>query len=65
MIPVPENICPAYKRQDKKAGEYMPDDLEITKAAIDDFKEIQEYMVLAKEENAERTYAKLKKSILL
>lgn len=35
--------------------------LEITKAAIDDFKEIQEYMLLAKEENAEKTYAKLKK----
>ena len=37
--------------------------LEITKAAIDDFKEIQEYMLLAKEENAEKTYAKLKKKI--
>ncbi len=37
--------------------------LEITKAAIDDFKEIQEYMLLAKEENAEKTYAKLKKNI--
>ena len=39
----------------------MPDGLEITKAAIDDFKEIQEYMLLAKEEKAEKTYAKLKK----
>ena len=38
--------------------------LEITKAAIDDFKEIQEYMVIAKEENAEKTYAKLKKKYL-
>ena len=38
--------------------------LEITKAAIDDFKEIQEYMIIAKEENAERTYAKLKKKYL-
>ena len=38
--------------------------LEITKAAIDDFKEIQEYMLLAKEENAEKTYAKLKKKYL-
>lgn len=42
----------------------MPNDLEITKAAIDDFKEIQEYMILAKEENAEKTYAKLKKKYL-
>ena len=38
--------------------------LEITKAAIDDFKEIQEYMLRAKEENAEKTYAKLKKKYL-
>lgn len=42
----------------------MPNGLEITKAAIDDFKEIQEYMLLAKEENAEKTYAKLKKKYL-
>ena len=38
----------------------MPNGLEITKAAIDDFQKIQEYMVLAKEENATKTYAKLK-----
>ena len=38
----------------------MPNNLEITKTAIEDFKEIQEYMTLAKEENAEKTYAKLK-----
>lgn len=38
--------------------------LEITKNAIDDFKEIQEYMLAAKEENAEKTYAKLKKKYL-
>ena len=38
----------------------MPNDLEIIKAAIDDFKKIQEYMALAKEENATKTYAKLK-----
>ena len=42
----------------------MPDGLEIAKAAIDDFKEIQEYMLLAKEEKAEKTYAKLKKKYL-
>ena len=34
------------------------------KAAIDDFKKIQDYMILAKEENAERTYAKLKDEYL-
>lgn len=38
--------------------------LEIAKTAIDDFKEIQEYMLIAKEENAEKTYAKLKKKYL-
>ena len=38
----------------------MPNGLEITKAAIDDFKKIQEYMALAKEQNATKTYAKLK-----
>lgn len=42
----------------------MLNGLEITKAAIDDFKEIQEYMLLAREEDAEKTYAKLKKKYL-
>lgn len=42
----------------------MPNGLEITKVAIDDFKEIQEYMFLAKKENATETYAKLKKKYL-
>lgn len=42
----------------------MPDGLEIVKAAIDDFKKIQDYMILAREENAERTYAKLKDEYL-
>ncbi|WP_300772052.1 hypothetical protein [uncultured Acetatifactor sp.] len=42
----------------------MPDGLEIMKAAIDDFKKIQDYMILAREENAERTYAKLKDEYL-
>ena len=42
----------------------MPNGLEITKAAIDDFKKIQEYMLVAKEEGATKTYAKLKKEYL-
>ena len=42
----------------------MPNGLEITKAALDDFKKIQEYMLLAKEENATKTYAKLKDEYL-
>lgn len=38
---------------------------EIMKNALDDFKDIQEYMILAKEENASRTYAKLKEQYLI
>ena len=39
----------------------MPSGIQVTKQALDDFKKIQEYMVLAKKENATETYAKLKK----
>lgn len=42
----------------------MPYGLEIAKAAIEDFKKIQEYMALAKKENATETYAKLKDEYL-
>lgn len=42
----------------------MPTNLEVTKAAIDDFKKIQKYMALAKEENAVKTYAELKDEYL-
>lgn len=42
----------------------MPNDLEIVKAAIDDFKKIQDYMIVSKEENAARTYEKLKDEYL-
>lgn len=42
----------------------MPNGLEIAKAAIDDFKKIQKYMILAKEENAVKTYAELKEEYL-
>ena len=38
---------------------------EIMKNAMDEFKNIKEYMMLAKEENAVRTYAKLKDQYLL
>lgn len=34
---------------------------EIMKNAMDEFKDIQEYMVIAREENAVKTYAKLRK----
>ena len=42
----------------------MPNGLEITKAAIEEFTEIQDYMILEKKENATETYAKLKKKYL-
>ena len=42
----------------------MPDGIEVIKAALDDFKKIQEYMLLAKKENATEKYAKLKDEYL-
>lgn len=42
----------------------MPNGLEITKVALDDFKKIQEYMLIAKEENAAKTYAKLREEYI-
>ena len=42
----------------------MPTGIEVMKAALDDFKKIQEYMLLAKKENATETYAKLKDEYL-
>lgn len=48
----------------QKAGDPMPSGIEVTKAALDDFKKIQKYMLLAKEENATKTYAELKDEYL-
>lgn len=49
----------------KIGGDIMPNtNLEITQKAMEDFKKIQEYMLLAKEENSVKTYAKLKKEYL-
>ena len=42
----------------------MPNDLEITQRAIEDFTKVQENMALAKEENATKTYANLKKDYI-
>ena len=42
----------------------MPSGIEVTKAALDDFKKIQKYMLLAKKENATETYAELKEEYL-
>lgn len=43
----------------------MPNNAEIAKTTIDDFREIQEYMTIARKENATETYAKLKKVYFL
>ena len=48
----------------QKAGDSMPNNAEIAKTTIDDFREIQRYMFLAKEENATKTYAELKKKYI-
>lgn len=45
-------------------GDTMPDGLEIIQKAIEDFTKIQENMMLAKEENAIKTYANLKKDYI-
>ncbi|MBD5451842.1 MAG: hypothetical protein HDR25_04275 [Lachnospiraceae bacterium] len=43
----------------------MPNtDLEITQKAIEDFAKVQKNMMLAKEENAVKTYANLKREYL-
>ncbi len=45
-------------------GDHMPTGVEVAKVAIDDFKKIQRYMLLAKKENATETYAELKEEYL-
>ena len=42
----------------------MPSNAEIAKDTLEQFKKIQDYMELAKEENAVKTYENLKKEYL-
>lgn len=42
----------------------MPNGLEIAQRAIEDFAKVQENMMLAREENATKTYANLKKDYI-
>ena len=42
----------------------MPTNAEIIKNAIDDFKSIQDYMAIARKENATETYAKMRDEYL-
>lgn len=44
--------------------DHMPNGLEITQRAIDDFQRIQHHMSNAKSENATKTYEDLKKDYL-
>lgn len=41
----------------------MPSGIEVTKQALDDFKKIQEYMLLAKKRKCNRDVCKIKKRI--
>ena len=42
----------------------MPDTLEVAKEVIEQFQKIQKHMLIAKEENAVRTYGSLKDDYL-
>ena len=42
----------------------MPSGIEVTKSALDDFAKVQRRMLLAKEENAIKTYADLKEEYI-
>lgn len=53
----------------RKGGENMEvleemNNAEIMQRAMEDFREVQEYMAIAKEENATKTYAKLKRKYI-
>lgn len=45
-------------------GDHMPTGIEATKQALDDFQKIQRHMLIAKEENAIKTYESLKDDYL-
>lgn len=42
----------------------MPSGIEVTKSVLDDFAKVQRRMLLAKEENAVKTYADLKEEYI-
>ena len=47
-----------------KAGDHMPNGIEVAKYAIVQFQKIQKHMLIAKEENATKTYDSLKDDYL-
>lgn len=55
------NSCRYKSTIFQKVGNYMPDDGKIIKDVVDQFQKVQAHMLIAKEENATKTYASLKK----
>lgn len=47
-----------------KAGDFMPSGIEIARDAIEQFQKIQKHMLIAKEEEAVKTYESLKDDYL-
>lgn len=47
-----------------KANDYMPPGIEVARDAIEQFQKVQKHMLMAKEENATKTYASLKDDYL-
>ena len=47
-----------------KVGDHMPSGIEVARDAIEQFQKIQKHMLIAKEENATRTYDSLKDDYL-
>lgn len=48
----------------QEVGDHMPSGIKVTKAALDDFTKVQRRMLLAREENATKTYADLKEEYI-
>jgi hypothetical protein len=47
-----------------KAGDRMPNGIEVAKDAIEQFQKVQKHMLIAKDENATKTYESLKDDYL-
>ena len=47
-----------------KAGDRMPNGIEVAKDAIEKFQKVQKHMLIAKDENATKTYESLKDDYL-
>ena len=47
-----------------KAGDRMPNGIEVAKDAIEQFQKVQKHMLISKDENATKTYESLKDDYL-